>query len=74
LGGVNGSTVSDYSSANVQILSLHSDISSEAQKDWNELMNLGVVYADIKEMTTIRRRRIESYLDSIAQQINAVVV
>lgn len=70
LGGVNGKSVSEYSKADIQITALHDDVNSEAQKEWNDLMNAGVVYADIQSMTVIRRKRIVSYLDSIFSQIN----
>jgi CobQ/CobB/MinD/ParA nucleotide binding domain len=69
LGGVNGNSVSEYSKADIQINSLHDDTNSEAQKEWNDLMNSGVVYADIQSMTLIRRKRIVSYLDSIFAQV-----
>jgi CobQ/CobB/MinD/ParA nucleotide binding domain len=71
LGGVNGNSVREYSKADVQITSLHEDTNSEAQKEWNDLMNSGVVYSDIQSMTVIRKKRIVSYLDSIFNQISA---
>ena len=69
LGGVNGGSVKEYTRADIQITSLHDDANSEAQKEWNDLMNSGVVYSDIESMTVIRRKRITSYLDSIFNQI-----
>ena len=70
-GGVNGKSVQSYTNADIQINSLHKDINSEAQREWNDLMNSGVVYSDIMAMTLIRKRRIVSYLDSIFTQIDA---
>jgi hypothetical protein len=72
LGGVSGKNVQSYTSAEIQINSLHEDPNSEAQKEWNDLMNSGVVYSDILSMTVIRKRRVLAYLDSIFTQIDAV--
>lgn len=71
LGGVNGKSVQSYTNADIQITSLHDDPNSEAQKEWNELMNTGVVYSDILSMTVIRKRRVLAYLDSIFTQIES---
>lgn len=68
-GGVNGKSVKEYANADIQITSLHDDPNSEGQREWNELMNTGVVYSDIEAMTLIRKRRIISYLDSIFSQL-----
>lgn len=70
LGGVSGQTVKEYTKADIQITSLHEDTNSEAQQEWNELLNSGIVYSDIQSMSMIRRKRILSYLDSIFNQIN----
>jgi hypothetical protein len=69
-GGVNGKSVKEYTDADVQITNLHEDANSEAQKEWNNLMNSGVVYSDVLSMTVIRRRRVLSYLDSIFAQVD----
>lgn len=71
LGGVNGKSVQAYTKADIQITSLHEDPNSEAQKEWNELMNTGIVYSEILSMTVIRKRRVLAYLDSIFTQIES---
>jgi hypothetical protein len=72
LGDVNGKSVKEYTNADIQITSLHDDPNSEAQRQWNDLMNSGVVYSDILSMTIVRRRRLLAYLDSIFSQIDKV--
>ncbi len=69
-GGVNGKTVSEYTKADIKIPPFHEDSNSAAFLEWKEMMNNGVVYADILSMPLIRRKRIITYLDSIFSQIN----
>jgi hypothetical protein len=69
-GGVNGQSVKDYTKADIQITSLHDDVNSEAQQEWNNLLNTGAVFSDIQAMSIIRKKRVLSYLDSIFNQIN----
>jgi hypothetical protein len=70
LGGVNGQSVKDYCNSEIQLISLHEDINSEAQQEWNNLLNSGIVFSEIQSMSVIRKKRILSYLDSIFNQIN----
>lgn len=70
LGGVNGKTVKEFTNAKIQITKLHEDANSEAQREWDKLMNEGVVYSDILTMNVIRRRRITNYLDNTFKQFD----
>lgn len=69
LGGVNGKSVKEFSLADIQITSLQDDRNSEAQKEWDNLMNNGITYEDITLLPIMRRRRIINYLDKVFETI-----
>lgn len=69
LGGVNGQSVKEFSAATIQITSLQDDRNSEAQKEWDNLMNSGITYDDIGSLPIMRKRRITNYLDKVFETI-----
>lgn len=69
LGGVNGKSVKEFTAANIQITSLQDDRNSEAQKEWDNLMNEGITYDDITSLPIMRKRRIINYLDKVFETI-----
>jgi hypothetical protein len=71
-GGVGNKSVKEFTNSKVQIGRLHNDPNSEAQREWEQLMINGVVYADILKLNISRRRRIINYLDNIFNQINSL--
>jgi hypothetical protein len=71
-GGVGAKSVKEFTNSKVQIGRLHNDPGSEAQREWEQLMINGVVYADILKLNISRRRRIINYLDNIFSQINSL--
>lgn len=67
-GTIDGKSVKEYTNAPIQLKRLHNDPTSQAQIEWEALMNNGFVFDDIDKMSIIRKSRIMNYLNNLNTQ------